>query len=141
MEQAVEQTNFIEEGNHPLTDLLKEGRSYTELPFQFREENPDARIRELCADLIQPEDERCIEIHGIIDLAVKDGAEWTIIDYKTDALLLGESREQFEARLREQYSPQIMLYREILQRMGLGEVKEMYLCAIALHGAMIRLGV
>ena len=58
----------------------------------------------------------------------------------TDALLVGETQEQFEARLREQYSPQIMLYREILQRIGLGEVKEMYLCAIALHGAMIHLG-
>ena len=55
--------------------------------------------------------------------------------------LLGETQEQFETRLREQYCPQIMLYREILQRMGLGEVKEMYLCAIALHGVMIRLGV
>ena len=55
--------------------------------------------------------------------------------------LLGETQEQFETRLREQYCPQIMLYREILQRMGLGEVKEMYLCAIALPEAMIRLGV
>ena len=93
-------------------------------------------------DKVTKEDyERCIEIHGIIDLAVKAGDEWTIIDYKTDALQVGETQEQFESRLREQYSPQIMLYREILQRMGLGEVKEMYLCAIALHGAMIRLGV
>ena len=141
VEQAVKQTKFIEDESHPLTALLKEGRPYTELPFQFREKTPDARIRELCSNLIQPEDERCIEIHGIIDLAVKAGDEWTIIDYKTDALQVGETQEQFETRLKEQYSPQIMLYREILQRMGLGEVKEMYLCAIALHGAMIRLGV
>lgn len=141
VEQAVKQTKFIEDESHPLTALLKEGRPYTELPFQFREKTPDARIRELCSNLIQPEDERCIEIHGIIDLAVKAGDEWTIIDYKTDALQVGETQEQFEARLREQYSPQIMLYREILQRMGLSEVKEMYLCAIALHGVMIRLGV
>ena len=141
VEQAVEQTGFIEDERHPLTLLVKRGRPYTELPFQFREETPDAHIRELCSNLIQPEDERSIEIHGIIDLTVKDGDKWTIIDYKTDALLVGETQEQFETRLREQYSPQIMLYREILQRMGLGEVKEMYLCAIALHGAMIRLGV
>ena len=141
VEQAVKQTKFIEDESHPLTALLKEGRPYTELPFQFREKTPDARIRELCSNLIQPEDERCIEIHGIIDLAVKAGDEWTIIDYKTDALQVGETQEQFESRLREQYSPQIMLYREILQRMGLGKVKEMYLCAIALYGAMIRLGV
>lgn len=141
VEQAVEQTSFIEDERHPLTLLVKRGRPYTELPFQFREETPDAHIRELCSNLIQPEDERSIEIHGIIDLTVKDGDKWTIIDYKTDALLVGETQEQFETRLREQYSPQIMLYREILQRMGLGEVKEMYLCAIALHGAMIRLGV
>ena len=72
---------------------------------------------------------------------MKAGDEWTIIDYKTDALQVGETQERFEARLREQYAPQIMLYREILQRMGLSEVKEMYLCAIALHGVMIRLGV
>ena len=141
VEQAVDQTGFIEDERHPLTLLVKRGRPYTELPFQFREETPDAHIRELCSNLIQPEDERCIEIHGIIDLAVKDGDKWTIVDYKTDALLVGETQDQFEARLREQYSPQIMLYREILQRMGLGEVKEMYLCAIALLGAMIRLGV
>ncbi len=139
VEQAVELTAFLEDETHPLTVLLKEGEAYTELPFQFREEAPDARIRELCANIIQPDDERCIEIHGIIDLAVKKGNEWTIIDYKTDAFLVGETQEQFEARLMEQYSPQIMLYREILQRMGMGNVKEMYLCSIAFQGQMIPL--
>ena len=137
VEQAVNLTAFIEDPGHPLTALLKDGRPYAELPFQFREEAPDARIRELCAAIIQPEDERCVEIHGIIDLAVQSGSEWIIIDYKTDAFQVGETQEQFEARLREQYSPQIMLYREILQRMSLGTVKDMYLCSIALQGAMI----
>jgi len=139
IDQAVECSAFLEDEAHPLSVLLKEGKAYTELPFQFREETQDARIRELCANIIQADDERCIEIHGIIDLAVKSGNEWTIIDYKTDAFLVGETKEQFEARLREQYSPQIMLYREILQRMGMGEVKAMYLCSIALQGQMIPL--
>ena len=138
-DQAMELSAFLEDDRHPLTVMLKAGKAYTELPFQFREEFPDQRIRELCSNLITPEDERCVEIHGIIDLAVKTGNEWTIIDYKTDVFLVGENPEQFRERLKEQYSPQIMLYREILSRMGLGEVKDMYLCAIALHGEMIPL--
>ncbi len=139
VEQAVEASAFLEDDHHPLTVILKQGRAYTELPFRFREEAADMQIRELCSNLIAPEDERCIEIHGIIDLAINIENEWTIIDYKTDAFLVGETTEQFTHRLTEQYSPQIMLYREILQRTGLGKVKNMYLCSIATHGAMIRL--
>ena len=139
VEQAVELTAFMEDENHPLNVLLKDGKAFTELPFQFREETPDVPIRELCANLIQPGDKRCVEIHGIIDLAVKCGNAWTIIDYKTDAFLPGETQSQFAARLKEQYSPQIMLYREILQRMGMGKVEDMYLCSIAMQGAMISL--
>ncbi len=138
-EQAVKLSAFLEDDIHPLTVMVKQGRAYTELPFQFREEATDQRIRELCRKLILPDDERCIEIHGVIDLAVNQGNVWTIIDYKTDVFLFGETPEQFRERLKEQYTPQILLYREILNRMGLGVVNDMYLCAIALHGEMIPL--
>lgn len=47
---------------------------------------------------------------SVIDLALTDEQGWLVVDYKTGRLAPGESTENFAARMRERYAPQLERY-------------------------------
>jgi hypothetical protein len=53
---------------------------------------------------------------GIIDLAVFDGNNWWIVDFKTSRPAKGESFEKFISREEELYRPQLEAYRSMLEK-------------------------
>ena len=135
---AVVQTAFLEEPDSELRKILKSGRTFTELPFQLVLPGGDD-LRELCGRMIPEQEQRPAELRGVIDLAVLDENGWTLVDYKTDSVREGESRNAYIERLQRQYRPQLQIYREILNRIGKGTVQKAYLCAVNLNGVMIEL--
>ena len=137
-DEAVRQTDFIRNPDHPLRSLLDSGKCYAELPFAMRIPQDDP-MRELCGMIPEGQAEMT-EMRGVIDLAVRGEDGWTLLDYKTDSLYAGETEEAYRQRLRLQYTPQLRIYREILNRLNLGQVCSMVLCAVRLRGELIDLG-
>ena len=137
-DEAVRQTDFIRNPDHPLRRLLDSGKCYAELPFAMRIPQDDP-MRELCGTMLEGQAEMT-EMRGVIDLAVRGEDGWTLLDYKTDSLYAGETEEAYRQRLRLQYTPQLRIYREILNRLNMGQVCSMVLCAVRLRGELIDLG-
>ncbi len=67
------------------------------------------------------ESDDTIVIQGIIDLAIREGDEYVVIDYKTNL-----SRDY--DRLREHYAPQLAFYKRALEECRGAKVKECMLC-------------
>ena len=61
------------------------------------------------------------------------------MDYKTDRLRSGENEAAYRLRLAAEYGNQVRAYALTLERLGLGAVKRLCLCAIPLNGALIEL--
>ena len=80
-----------------------------------------------------------LEVQGTIDLAVHTPEGWTVVDYKTDRLRSGENEAAYRLRLAAEYGNQVRAYALTLERLGLGAVKRLCLCAIPLNGALIEL--
>ncbi len=135
-ETAVLQTDFLENPEHELKNLLDSGKCYAELPFEacLRKGDP---LRELCSSMTEEPAEVPVELRGVIDLAIHREQDWVIVDYKTDARREGEASEAYIERLKMQYIPQILIYREIIRRLNLGDVRAAYLCALSLNGMLI----
>ncbi len=62
--------------------------------------------------------EKCIR-SGIVDLAVFDGGDWWIVDFKTSRPAKDESLEEFMSREEKLYRPQLETYRSMLEKMEL----------------------
>lgn len=73
----------------------------------------------------------------MIDLALRDGDCWIIVDYKTDAMYAAEPEAAYINRLKTQYALQLNVYREVINRLGKGTVKHTYICSIPLAGKLI----
>ncbi len=136
--EAVRQTAFLEDPGQEIRKLLDAGKAYTELPFET-EILPEDPLREACRAVAGETGELSIMMKGVIDLAVRTGQGWVLIDYKTDSVRQGEAQEAYGKRLKKQYEPQLMIYREILNRLSLGPVEMTAICAVSLGGKLIRL--
>ena len=64
--------------------------------------------------------DKAVFISGVIDLVLKEGPDWVIIDYKTDRV----ETEAGLAQLRELYSPQIEIYSQVWEKLTGELVKE-----------------
>ena len=138
---AARNAAFLSRDDSPLRELLRDGACLTELPFNLLEKDRKSELYRHLAEHLGDgaEEERPLEVQGVIDLAIHKGGSWTIVDYKTDIPYGGETEETFRARLRREYTPQIQAYARVLERLGQGEVGALYLCSIPLGGALIPL--
>lgn len=135
-ETAALQTAFLENPEHEFRKLLDSGKCYVELPFEVCLKNEDP-LRELCSSMIEEHADVPVEMRGFIDLVVHKDQSWVLVDYKTDVRRKGETSESYKERLKKQYIPQLLIYREIIKRMNLGDVQAAYLCALSLDGMLI----
>ena len=71
-----------------------------------------------------------VVIQGIMDLVLREGGEYTIIDYKTNL-----SRD-FD-KLKEHYAPQLGFYRRALEECRGADVRECLLCFIR-NGVVVK---
>jgi ATP-dependent helicase/nuclease subunit A len=69
-------------------------------------------------------------LRGRIDLLLRDGKDWIVVDYKTDAV-----RGQQVQAAAERYRPQVDLYRQAIGRLVHGQVSAVYL--VFLHPRQI----
>ena len=141
-ERAAEAAAFFSDPAAPLRTLMDGAECYPELPFTLCESDSDSALfRHLDRHFAGAElAGKRLELQGVIDLALwKDGG-WTVVDYKTDCIRSGESRDTFCARLRQAYTAQIGTYAQVLERMR-GKVRRAVLCAIAIGGELIELSV
>ena len=69
-------------------------------------------------------------LRGRIDLLLRDGENWIVVDYKTDAV-----RGQQVQAAAERYRPQVDLYRQAIERLVHGQVSGVYL--VFLHPRQI----
>ncbi len=136
--EATRQTAFLEQEDHALRKLLDSGKCYTELPFEIHLQKADT-LKTLCGPIITAQDELPVELRGVIDLAIRTEHSWILADYKTDARKVGETKDAYTDRLKRQYTPQLRIYKEILNRMNPDTVEAVYLCAISLNGTLIEL--
>lgn len=67
-----------------------------------------------------------IMVQGMLDAAFRERQGWVLLDYKTGG------RGKSDAQLRETYGPQLMLYRQALQRLLGGPVAESWLVMLDL---------
>jgi len=144
--QAAEKTAFLCDRNSSLRRLLDGGECYPELPFFLQvgeeDESASALYQHLSAHIsIEKAKGRTLAVEGIIDLAVYKDGGWYVVDYKTDRQRKNESIEDFTARLKGEYTPQITAYARVLERMGMGNVKQAWLCSIPLDGQLIPLDI
>lgn len=139
-EKAAEAAAFFSDDNSPLRVLTDGAECYPELPFTLCETDSDSALfrhldqhfsRETLAG-------KKLDLQGVIDLAIWRCGEWTVVDYKTDRVRKGESREDFRARLCSEYTAQIASYAQVLERLR-GKVARAVLCSIALGGELIEL--
>jgi len=75
-----------------------------------------------------------VVVNGAIDLLYRDGAEWVIVDYKTD-------RGAEAPVLRERYAPQGAAYAVAVEKATGGTVREVVLIAAAADGLAVRVPV
>lgn len=66
-------------------------------------------------------------VNGVIDLAFACDGVWTIVDYKTNRKLDGESSQAFKERMIREYRPQLLSYKLILERLTGQPVGELIL--------------
>ena len=116
-------------------------KCYPELPFILRETDQNSPLYRHISDHISDPaaSGKELDVQGIIDLAIWKDGTWVIVDYKTDRIKSGESKAQFLQRLRDEYTPQIASYAQVLERLGQGSVTHCYLCSIPLKGELIEL--
>lgn len=138
---------FLCDAASPLRRLMEGAESYPELPFVLRAGEEDANTREiyrhLCAHISSDAaKDRTLAVEGVIDLALYKDGGWYVVDYKTDKLRPGESRQDLIRRLKAEYTPQITAYARVLGKMQ-GEkrasVRCAWLCSIPLGGELIPL--
>ena len=142
-EQAAGAAVFLSDEASPLRCLLADAESYPELPFFLQEAAGNSELYRHLAVHVSSEKarNRTLAVEGIIDLAIRKGDVWYVVDYKTDKLRSGESEEQFARRLREEYTPQITAYARVLERMDSGKTEKAWLCSIPLGGRLIELDI
>ena len=139
-EQAAEACAFLSDPASPLRRLMGEGHCRPELPFFLTlERGADPLYRHMSAALPGGGTPARLEVQGTIDLAVHTPEGWTVVDYKTDRLRSGENEAAYRLRLAAEYGNQVRAYALTLERLGLGAVKRLCLCAIPLNGALIEL--
>lgn len=141
-EEAAKAANFLSRADSPLRALMENSRCYPELPFHISADDPDSDLyRHLSAHISDKKARgKPLDVQGILDLAIhRSDGSWIVVDYKTDALHPGETTEQLKVRLREEYTPQIMSYVKILERLNTGPVVGAYLCSIPLDGDLVPL--
>ncbi|MCC6546370.1 UvrD-helicase domain-containing protein [Candidatus Sumerlaeota bacterium] len=80
------------------------GRNWREKPFTCRVD---------AAELNAPIQAGFVILQGVMDLIFKEEKGWVLIDYKTD--FCGTNGERLDA-LRESYTPQLQLYRILMER-------------------------
>ena len=139
-EQAAEACAFLADPASPLRRLMGEGACRPELPFYLTlERGEDLLYRHMAAALPGGGTQALLEVQGVIDLAIRTPDGWTVVDYKTDRLRSGESEGAYRLRLVAEYGNQLRAYALTLERLGLGAVKRLCLCAVPLDGALIEL--
>lgn len=141
-EVAEQAAVFLSDENAPLRRLTEGGQCFTELQFFVRAEDRCSPLyQHLSANLrAEAAKDRTLDVNGIIDLAVRsnDGS-WIVVDYKTDALWVGETKEHLEERLARHYWAQIAAYAKVLELQQGARVTRAYLCSIPLGGRLIEL--
>ena len=135
--QVVAATAFIRNPDSELRRLIEGATCYTELPFILREQDPTSRLATAVYAILGGAPDRHIGMNGVIDLAVRGQEGWTIVDYKTDIRWPDESEEDLIRRLKQQYTSQLLAYREVLARLGMGRAEAVFICSIALGGRLI----
>lgn len=132
---------FLTDDTSPLRQLMAGGDCCPELPFLLREtDRGSALYGHLASHISSPAAQnRDFDVQGVIDLAIHGTDGWTVVDYKTDILRKGETRDAFRARLRAEYTAQIAAYAQVLSRMDRGPTKRACLCAVALGGELVEL--
>ena len=139
-EQAAEACAFLADPASPLRRLMGAGACRPELPFSLTlERGEDLLYRHMAAALPGGVTPTRLEVQGVIDLAIRTPEGWTVVDYKTDRLRSGESEGAYRLRLAAEYGNQLRAYALTLERLGLGAVKRLCLCAVPLGGALIEL--
>ncbi len=79
-----------------------------------------------------------ILVQGIIDCYFKENGEIVLLDYKSNWIDRTIPLEDEENRLRRDYSGQLDLYKEALEKSGLGRVCEVYLYLLDIgHGFLV----
>lgn len=138
---AADAAGFVTRADSELRTLTDGAVCYPELPFQICASDWASDVYRHLTAHISDEHARgkTLEAQGVIDLAVQKDGAWTIVDYKTDIQKPGESDGQFRARLAAEYTPQIAAYAKVMEQFSKERVNKMYLCSIALGGALIEL--
>ena len=138
---AARAADFVTSADAPLRCLTTGAECYPELPFQLYAADRESEVYRHLARHISDENarDRTLEVQGVIDLAVRKDGAWTIVDYKTDIQRSDESVEQFRARLKEEYTPQITAYAKVMEQFSGERVDRLYLCSIPLGGELIDL--
>lgn len=142
-EAAVQSAAFVTREDSALRQLLEGAEIYPELPFILRECDLDSNLyRHLSIHISDERAEgKTLDVQGIIDLALWKDGQWIVVDYKTDIIRYGESADAFRQRLRQEYTPQIASYAQVLERLGKGSVTRACLCAIHLGGELVDLNI
>ena len=138
---ATQATAFLGNTGSSLRQLLNDSKCFPELPFILRETDRGGPLYHHLSNHIKDPNakNKDLDVQGVIDLAIWKNGEWTVVDYKTDRIKKGESREKYIGRLREEYTAQIASYAQVLERLGKGETTHAYLCSIPLGGELIEL--
>lgn len=96
----------------------------TEVPFMLKVRRGEALYRyveqAVSRERYSQLNDKAVFISGVIDLVLKEGPDWVIIDYKTDRV----ETEAGLAQLRELYSPQIEIYSQVWEKLTGELVKE-----------------
>ena len=136
-EQAAESVTFLNEECHPLRELIRRKDCFTELPFILQETDLRSPLAAAVSDFYGGSNDKPINVNGVIDLALRDGDCWIVVDYKTDAIYTAEPEAAYINRLKTQYALQLKVYREVINRLGKGTVMHTYICSIPLGGKLI----
>lgn len=135
--QAAGCVAFLNEEHHPLRELIRGKDCFTELPFILQETDLRSPLAAAVSDFYGGSNDKPINVNGVIDLALRDGDCWTVVDYKTDAIYTAEPEIAYINRLKTQYALQLKVYREVINRLGKGTVMHTYICSIPLGGKLI----
>jgi len=140
--RAAQAAGFLSDPKSCLRRLMDGSACYPELPFILTEADRSSDLyRHVSAHIGDEQAQgKTLELQGILDLAIRrqDGS-WMVVDYKTDRLHAGETPAQLEARLRQEYTAQILSYVRILERLNMGAVTGAYLCSVPLGGKLVEL--
>lgn len=138
---ATQAAAFLGNTGSSLRQLLNDSKCFPELPFILRETDRGSPLYHHLSNHIKDPNakNKDLDVQGVIDLAIWKNGEWTVVDYKTDRIKKGESREEYIGRLREEYTAQIASYAQVLERLGKGKTTHAYLCSIPLGGELVEL--